>query len=129
MTKVKHKFSVSRSEKAIWKKGLRSEFEYRDLGIREATSNEFGAHVIRMTGNGLHEATGKHSHLTNFQMFYVLEGEAKFHFDNEGEITVRKGDCYYQPDGLVHDALYMSDDCELLEITTPADFETKIHQN
>jgi len=127
MANKKHKFIVNRSEEAIWEKGLRSEFEYRDLGIREATSNEFGAQVIRMTEDGLHEATGKHSHLTNFQMFYVLEGEAKFYFDNEGEITVKKGDCYYQPDGLIHDALYMSDDCKLLEITAPADFETKIY--
>ncbi|MBC93727.1 MAG: cupin [Rhodospirillaceae bacterium] len=127
MANKKHKFIVNKSEEAIWEKGLRSEFEYRDLGIREATSNEFGAQVIRMTEGGLHEATGKHSHLTNFQMFYVLEGEAKFYFDNEGEITVKKGDCYYQPDGLIHDALYMSDDCKLLEITAPADFETKIY--
>ena len=127
MANKKHKFIVNKSEEAIWEKGLRSEFEYRDLGIREATSNEFGAQVIRMTEDGLHEATGKHSHLTNFQMFYVLEGEAKFYFDNEGEITVKKGDCYYQPDGLIHDALYMSDDCKLLEITAPADFETKIY--
>ncbi|MDG2312640.1 MAG: cupin domain-containing protein, partial [Alphaproteobacteria bacterium] len=108
MANTKHKFVVSRSENAIWKTGLRSEFEYRDLSIREATSNEFGAHVIRMTGNGLHKSTGKHSHITDFQMFYVLEGEAKFYFDNEGEISVKKGDCYYQPDGLIHDALYMS---------------------
>ena len=78
MANKKHKFIVNKSEEAIWEKGLRSEFEYRDLGIREATSNEFGAQVIRMTEGGLHEATGKHSHLTNFQMFYVLEGEAKF---------------------------------------------------
>ena len=127
MANAKHKFVVSRSENAIWKAGLRSEFEYRDLSIREATSNEFGAHVIRMTGNGLHKSTGKHSHITDFQMFYVLEGEAKFYFDNEGEISVKKGDCYYQPDGLIHDALYMSNDCELLEITAPADFDTKIY--
>jgi mannose-6-phosphate isomerase-like protein (cupin superfamily) len=127
MPNTKHKFVVSRSENAIWKTGLRSEFEYRDLSIREATAHEFGAHVIRMTGNGLHESTGKHIHITDFQMFYVLEGEAKFYFEDEGEISVKKGDCYYQPDGLIHDALYMSNDCELLEITAPADFETKIY--
>ena len=57
-------------------------------------------------------------------MFYVLEGNATFYFEGEGEISVSKGDCYYQPDGLVHDALYMSKDCEILEIATPAEFET-----
>ena len=122
-----HKFIVKRANEAEWKQGLRSEFEYRDLGIREATGNEYGAHIIRMTGNGLEHSTGKHSHTTGFQMFYVLGGEARFYFEGAGEVTVTKGDCYYQPDGLVHDALYMSDDCELLEITTPADFETEEH--
>jgi len=122
-----NKFIVKRADKAEWTPGLRSEFEYRDLGIREATGNDYGAHIIRMTGNGLKHSTGRHSHTTGFQMIYVLEGEAKFWIEGEGEVTVSKGDCFYQPDGLVHDALYMSDDCELLEIINPADFETKEH--
>jgi len=122
-----HKFIVKHVEEAQWKPGLRSEFEYRDLGIREATGNQFGAHVIRLADGGFHQSTGRHSHTTNFQMIYVLAGEARFWIENHGEMTVHKGDCFYQPDGLVHDALYMSDDCELLEITLPADFATVEH--
>ena len=122
-----HKFIVKRAGQAEWTPGLRPEFEYRDLGIRDATGNEYGAHIIRMTGSGLKHSTGRHSHTTGFQMIYVLAGEARFWFEGEGEITVTKGDCFYQPDGLVHDALAMSDDCELLEVTTPADFETEAH--
>ncbi|MBI35992.1 MAG: hypothetical protein CL568_00230 [Alphaproteobacteria bacterium] len=125
MKSKKHKFNVNRISSAKWEKGLRKEFEYRDLGIKNATENEFTAHVIRMAGVELKKPTGNHSHITNFQMFYVLEGNAKFYFEGEGEVSVSKGDCYYQPDGLVHDALYMSEDCEILEIATPAEFETK----
>ncbi len=122
-----HKFIVKRADQTEWTPGLRTEFEYRDLGIREATGNEYGAHVIRMADGGFKHATGRHSHTTGFQMIYVLSGEARFWIEDEGEVAVSKGDCFYQPDGLVHDALFMSDDCELLEITTPADFDTEQH--
>jgi len=122
-----HKFNVKRADQADWTPGLRAEFEYRDLGIRAATGDDYGAHVIRMAEGGFKKPTGRHSHTTGFQMVYVLQGEARFWIEDEGEVTVRKGDCFYQPDGLIHDALHMTDDCELLEIINPADFETKEH--
>jgi len=68
--------------------------------------------------------TGKHAHMTDFQMIYILQGAARFWFDGEGEIEVSKGDCFYQPDGIMHDALWMSKYCELLEIASPGKFET-----
>jgi len=63
--------------------------------------------------------------MTDFQMIYVLQGKARFWFDGKGEVSVEKGDCFYQPDGIMHDALWMSPDCELLEITAPGEFETQ----
>jgi quercetin dioxygenase-like cupin family protein len=68
--------------------------------------------------------TGKHAHMTDFQMIYILQGAARFWFDGEGEIEVSKGDCFYQPDGIMHDALWMSKYCELLEIASPGKLET-----
>jgi uncharacterized RmlC-like cupin family protein len=126
MSSSKHKFIVNRGDEAEWHKGLRSDFEYRDLGIKEATGGDFGAHIIRIAEPGNHH-TGAHAHTTGFQMIYVLEGSAKFWFEGEGEVAVSKGDCFYQPDGLVHDALWISDDCKLLEITAPGEFETVKH--
>lgn len=120
----KHKFIVKRADDADWKTGLRTDFEYNDLGIREATNGDFSAHIIRIADKTADHHTGKHAHMTAFQMIYILQGEARFWFDGEGEVTVTKGDCFYQPDGLMHDALWMSEDCELLEITSPGDFET-----
>ncbi len=121
-----HKFIVKRADEVEWQKGLRPDFEYCDLGIKEATNGEFGAHIIRIAAPGDHQ-TGRHSHTTGFQMIYILQGEAKFWFDGTGEVTVKKGDCFYQPDGLIHDGLWFSEDCELLEITTPGEFETVGH--
>lgn len=119
-----HKFSVKHARDADWKKGLREDFEYSDLGIRDATKGKFSAHVIRIADPKADHHTGKHAHMTEFQMIYVLQGEARFWFEGEGEVSVAKGDCFYQPDGLAHDALWMSEDCELLEITSPGEFET-----
>ena len=126
MSADNHKFIVKRANDVEWHKGLRTDFEYCDLGIAEATDGDFGAHIIRIAEPGEHR-TGRHSHTTGFQMIYVLEGEAKFWFDGAGEISVSKGDCFYQPDGIVHDGLWFSDDCKLLEITAPGKFETVEH--
>ena len=124
MSADNHKFMVKHANSAEWTPGLRSDFEYRDLGIKGATNGEFDAHIIRVADPSVDHHTGKHAHITAFQMIYVLQGSARFWFDGEGEISVSKGDCFCQPDGIMHDALWMSGDCELLEIASPGTFET-----
>ena len=94
----KEKFIVKHARDAAWKKGLREDFEYSDLGIRDATQGKFSAHVIRIADPSADHHTGKHAHMTDFQMIYVLQGEARFWFDGEGEISVSKGDCFYRRD-------------------------------
>lgn len=125
MSDQKEEFMVNHIEDANWTPGLRSDFEYRDLGIKTATGGRFGAHVIRIAEPDTDHHTGKHAHMTDFQMIYVLQGEARFWFDGKGEVSVKRGDCFYQPDGIMHDALWMSSDCELLEITAPGEFKTE----
>ena len=39
-------------------------------------------------------------------------------------MTMREGSCWLQPPKIKHKVLDYSDDCELLEIILPADFET-----
>jgi len=46
MSGPEQSFSVSRAEGAVYKTGLRSFMEYRDLGIADATHGQFRAHVI-----------------------------------------------------------------------------------
>src|SRR5438128_711015 len=57
MSETSQRFSVSRGEKAVYKTGLRSFMEYRDLGIEQATHGQFRAHVIRIKSGsaGAHE--------------------------------------------------------------------------
>tara|TARA_B100000676_G_scaffold245650_1_gene248164 strand:- start:128 stop:283 length:156 start_codon:yes stop_codon:yes gene_type:complete len=41
-------FFTSSAADAKWTQGLRKFFEYRDLGISEATGGAYNAHVIRV---------------------------------------------------------------------------------
>ena len=104
--------------------GLRSFFEYAQLGIREATGGEFGAHVIRAVP-GEHSPGAWHSHDLKFQMVYVTKGWVEFEYAGHGRHILRAGSCVVQPAGIVHREIRHSDDVELLEITSPAEFETR----
>ena len=122
-------FNASLAKDAVYKTGLRSFMEYRDLGIERATHGKFRAHVIRIKqgaeSHDLH-TTGLHQHRCDFQMFYVLKGWIRFVYDGQGEHTFREGDCVLQPAGIVHNELECSDDLEVLEIYSPAVHETVV---
>ncbi len=117
-------FNASLAKDAIYKTGLRSFMEYRDLGIEKATHGKFRAHVIRIKKEaaGKHDlhTTGLHKHECDFQMFYVLNGWIKLVYQGHGERTFNAGDCVLQPPGIVHNELDCSDDVEILEIYSPA---------
>lgn len=124
MTKTQ-KFSHSIGEVAKFApQGLRGYFEYRDLGIADASNGEVVAHVVRAKEG--HNATGQwHVHDCTFQMYYVLKGWARFEYEGEGIKTVRAGDCVLQPAGIRHREIEHSEDLELVEIVSPADFGTR----
>lgn len=118
------KTTTSHAKDAHFERGLRAFFEYRDLGIKDATGGAFGAHVIRAIP-GEH-ATGQwHTHDLPFQMFFVLKGWVKFEYEDVGEKTFHAGDCCYQPRLVRHREIAHSDHVEILEITGPAEFETQ----
>jgi quercetin dioxygenase-like cupin family protein len=117
------KFSVSHAEDTQFERGLRAFFEYRDLGIKQATSGRVVAHVIRAVPD-THPIAQRHHHEVEFQMVYVLKGWIKFHYEGVGEVTLKAGSCVHQPPGIRHTELGHSDDIEMLEIVLPADFKT-----
>lgn len=104
--------------------GLRAFFEYAQTGIAEATGGDFGAHVIRAVP-GAASPGGWHSHDLTFQMVYVTKGWVVFEYEGQGEHLLRAGSCVLQPPGIVHREVRHSDDMELVEITSPAAFETR----
>jgi len=104
--------------------GLRSFFEYRDLGIKAATNGAYGAHVIRAVP-GMESPAAWHSHDLEFQMVYVTRGWVVFEYEGAGEHVLRAGSCALQPPGIRHREVRHSDDLELIEIISPAEFDTR----
>ena len=114
---------VSRSNDANWARSdENAPFAYRDLELTAATDGRFAADVSRSTGRG--SFNGMHYHSVDFQMVYVLEGSATFYYEGEGEVRLSKGDFVHQPPGIRHRVIEVSDDCELLQVTAPARYET-----
>ena len=121
-----HRFTVSHHREQDFDHGLRAYSAYRDLGIAAATDGMVQAHVIRMTKpfeEG--EVSTPHLHDVDFKMVYVLKGWFRTELEGEGEHTFTAGSCWIQPPRIRHTVRGYSDDCELLEIVLPADFETE----
>ena len=120
-----HKFTFSHHREQDFDAGLRTYAKYRDLGIAPATGGMVQAHVIKFVPPFRPEEVSiPHYHDVDFQMIYVLKGWIKSEFEGEGAHTFYAGSCWIQPPRIKHTVLGYSDDCEVLEIVLPADFET-----
>jgi quercetin dioxygenase-like cupin family protein len=119
------RFTLSHHREEDFDQGLRPYSAYRDLGIAAATNGMVQAHVIRMTKPFTAEEVAiPHYHDVEFQMVYVLKGSFTSEFEGQGAHTFHAGSCWIQPPKIKHTVLGYSDDCELLEIVLPANFET-----
>ena len=117
-------FVVSHAKEAEFERGLRSFFEYRDLGIKQATDGRVVAHVIRAAG-GSEFSSRPHLHRTTFQLVYVLKGWIEFEYEGQGVVRLEAGSCVHQPPGIRHRELGHSADIEMLEVALPAGFATE----
>lgn len=117
-------FSVSHAHSAIFERGLRSFYEYRDLGIKGATDGRVVAHVIR-AAEGPSFSSQPHLHRTTFQLVYILKGWIDFEYEGQGKVRLEAGSCVFQPPSIRHREFGHSDDIEMLEIAMPADFKTE----
>ena len=116
-------FTVSHARDAVFTRGLRSFFEYRDLGIKRVTVGQVDAHVIRAAA-GTEFSGQAHLHTAMFQMVYVLKGWIEFEYEGQGTVRLDAGSCVYQPPEIRHREIGHSSDVEILEIVMPADFRT-----
>ena len=124
-TRKPQRFTVSHHRDEDFDQGLRPYSAYRDLGIAPAPGGMVQAHVIRMTKPfSADEVAIPHFHDVDFQMVYVLKGSFTSEFEGHGVHTFHAGSCWIQPPKIKHTVRGYSDDCELLEIVLPADFET-----
>ena len=117
-------FTVTHARDAAFARGLRSFFEYRDLGIKRVTAGQIDAHVIRAAA-GTDFSSQPHLHRTTFQLVYVLKGWIEFEYEGQGTVRLEAGSCVYQPPEIRHREVGHSEDVEMLEIVMPADFKTE----
>ncbi len=117
-------FAFSHLDEAEFKVGLRSYAKYRDLGFAAATQGRAVAHVIRFVQPCSDEARGWHTHDIEFQMVYVLRGWIVPEMEGHSPEKMVAGSSWMQPPKIRHRVVDYSDDCEVLEIVLPADFET-----
>ena len=117
--------TVRHAAEASFDPGLRPFFTYRDLGIGQATAGGYGAQVVRAVP-GLQAEPQWHTHALGFQLVFVLQGWVRFEYADIGEVLLRPGDSVWQPPGIRHREVVHSDDMELLEITSPAEFATAV---
>lgn len=115
------KFSHVKPQDTEWRgDGLRDFFQYKDLGIKDATDGKVIAHLVR-ANKAPTEGTGWHVHVLDFQIVVMNKGWAKFMYGDKVTL-VEAGDVVHQQPGLVHYLFDYSPDMEYLEICSPADF-------
>lgn len=123
MVDTKEKACITRAADAKYEvEGLREQIVYRDLGVRAATGGAYNAHIMR-NGKGERKVP-RHVHKLDFQMIYILCGWIRMWFEDQGEVMLNAGDSCLISAGASHEVYDWSDDFELLEITSPADYET-----
>jgi quercetin dioxygenase-like cupin family protein len=124
-TGIVSRYSVSRAaDTPFTSHPLRPWLERRDLGIAAATGGRVNAHVSRCR-EPMPGPTGLHRHDLDFQMVFVVAGTCAFDYGPHGVVELEAGDCVNQAPGIPHDLLRRSEDCQILEITSPADFGTE----
>jgi quercetin dioxygenase-like cupin family protein len=117
-------FIASHAKGATFERGLRSFYEYRDLGIKTATNGRVDAHVIRAAA-GQAFSSQPHLHETEFQLIYILKGWIEFEYEGQGVMRLEAGSCVHQPPNIRHRELGHSEDIEMLEVVLPAGFATE----
>ncbi len=117
-------FTVTHARDTAFESGLRKFFDYRDLGMKEATDGRVVAHVIR-AAKGAEFSGQPHLHRTDFQMVYILKGWIEFEYEGQGTVRLEAGSCVYQPPSIRHREIGHSADIEMLEIVMPANFGTE----
>ena len=98
-------------------------WEFRDTGIGGATDGIAGARVARPTEQ---PATGTWiDHDTELAQLVVLTGSVTFEVEGDDPMRLGDGDSVAIPGGTRYRLVDPSADCELLDVTLPAEFDVR----
>ncbi len=97
------------------KPGRRSFFQYRDLGVEEASGGRIRANISSSI-EGMVDQTGWHYHECDMQFVYVMQGKVVIEFEDGTEASFGPGDAMFIPGGTKHNEVYVSEDKISLEV-------------
>ena len=119
-------FVRSERQHATWAPWRLAGFEGRETGIGDATGGVASVRVARATGTASAQVT---SHSSDILFTFVLAGSVTLRGEHQGAHALHAGDAYVVPPGLKTSLGDASRDCELLEVSLPARFETYSHSS
>ena len=105
------------------KPGRRSFFQYRDLGVENASGGRMRANISSSI-EGMVDQTGWHYHECEMQFVYIMQGKVVIEFEDGTEASFGPGDALFIPGGTKHNEVYVSEDKISLEVCLPAQMGT-----
>lgn len=117
-------FCRSEVEKAVWTPWRLQGFEARETGIGAATAGVASVQVARPAGRIRGEVT---SHTSDILFTFVMSGSTTLRGEGQGAHALSEGDAYVIPPGMMTALTDCSEDLQLLQVSLPADFETRAH--
>ena len=104
--------------------GLRPYLEYRDLGLAEASGGILRAEHMRVKDRVGEIKSSWHVHKLDLQFILILKGWVKIRNDSGFDGVLGPMTAGFQPALYRHHEYAFSEDFEILEVTSPAVFET-----
>ena len=117
-------FCHSLASQAQWTPWRLEGFEARETGIGTATGGVASVQVARATGASPGQVT---SHSSDILFAFVLSGSMTLTGEGQGAHALVEGDAFVIPPGLKTSVTGASPDLQLLEVSLPAEFETRTH--
>jgi quercetin dioxygenase-like cupin family protein len=117
-------FCRSEAKNAVWAAWRLPGFEARETGIGKATTGVASVQVARPVGHGHDQVT---SHTSDILFAFVLSGSVTLHGEGQGAHALSEGDAYVIPPHMKTALTDCSEDLQLLEVSLPAHFETRVH--
>ena len=119
------RFVHHKAESAQWQPFRIPGFESRDTTIAENTQNVAGVHVVRSVGG----VTDWSSHDSDILFTFVMEGRMTLEGEGRSPQALEAGDAFVIPPDMSVRYADPSDDLELLEVSLPGAFKTRVRKD
>jgi quercetin dioxygenase-like cupin family protein len=119
-------FCRSEAACAVWRPGRLPGFDARETGIAAATGGVASVQILRASASTRSEVT---RHTSDILFTFVLSGSVTLHGEGQEPHALTAGDAYVIPPNLRTSLSDGSADLQLLEVSLPAAFETRVYKD